>query len=440
MESTTCSHGAVSNIKKKSSNKQEILQFWSLFRNLCHDFNQQIDALLLLLDGGSNAESTSKEWNDDMKNKVRCHYATASKRNEGRSQLDSVQKEVRLLQQHVLSSSSSMAAASSTSSTNENSSLNEILSQSVPDLPLTDIRLLSVEMEKILNRIDDGREMICPKEKFVFRRYRKAMKELNQNISGEEVGSSDLFESCKLDVGKMQQVEEQPKEEQQTQAYGGAIENKSNCIIELITDGSVNINNEDNSQKQWQIYAVPRPYHASPDMSSDSTCPSSYLLQNLTNVTVILHPTLQSLHIQNIHNCKLYSTVLGPVHVTNCQNSTIRCSAYQLRVHDSKNVDFGVWARSGPIIEDCTAIVFAGDFYSSGEPNGQPGRNMYWDVKDFNWLRCLRKSPNFTVVEMSNEGGAGGNGGTVVPEVDTNRGQEEMDAPVATEEDSEDEL
>jgi len=28
------------------------------------------------------------------------------------------------------------------------------------------------------------------------------------------------------------------------------------------------------------------------------------------------------------------------------------------------------------------------------------GRNMYWDVKDFNWLRALRKSPNFVVVDM----------------------------------------
>jgi hypothetical protein len=64
-------------------------------------------------------------------------------------------------------------------------------------------------------------------------------------------------------------------------------------------------------------------------------------------------------------------------------------------VHDSENVEFGVWVRSGPIIEKSTGIVFTGDFFKS---NSNIGRNMYWDVKDFNWLRSLRKSPNFTVV------------------------------------------
>jgi hypothetical protein len=45
-------------------------------------------------------------------------------------------------------------------------------------------------------------------------------------------------------------------------------------------------------------------------------------------------------------------------------------------------------------------MTFAGDFYTN---DNQPGRNMYWDVKDFNWLRSLRKSPNFTVIEESSE-------------------------------------
>jgi hypothetical protein len=65
-------------------------------------------------------------------------------------------------------------------------------------------------------------------------------------------------------------------------------------------------------------------------------------------------------------------------------------------VHESKSIKFGAWVRSGPIIEHCTEMTFAGDFYTD---DNQPGKNMYWDVKDFNWLRSLRKSPNFTVIE-----------------------------------------
>jgi hypothetical protein len=29
------------------------------------------------------------------------------------------------------------------------------------------------------------------------------------------------------------------------------------------------------------------------------------------------------------------------------------------------------------------------------------GRNMFWDIKDFNWLHALQKSPNFATVDMS---------------------------------------
>jgi hypothetical protein len=81
-------------------------------------------------------------------------------------------------------------------------------------------------------------------------------------------------------------------------------------------------------------------------------------------------------------------------------------------VHDSKDVKFNVWVRSGPIIEDCTAIVFEGNYHCVGEKDavnnvvssgvGEVGRNMFWDVKDFLWLRALRKSPNFTVITKSN--------------------------------------
>jgi hypothetical protein len=42
---------------------------------------------------------------------------------------------------------------------------------------------------------------------------------------------------------------------------------------------------------------------------------------------------------------------------------------------------------------------------SGGEGGGcgGVGENMYWDVKDFNWLRTLRKSPNYTVVVTDND-------------------------------------
>ena len=77
-------------------------------------------------------------------------------------------------------------------------------------------------------------------------------------------------------------------------------------------------------------------------------------------------------------------------------------------------------------------MVFEGDYYSNEEEN-----NLYWDVKDFNWLRTLRKSPNFVVVSDTKES----TDGVVVCEM---KSEIEVSAvetvSVEEEEDSEDEL
>ncbi|KAL7489341.1 hypothetical protein ACHAW6_014927 [Cyclotella cf. meneghiniana] len=443
-----------------SNNQEDVLHFWSIFRNLCNTFHGRIDRLLLLtlddhaevaFDRASRVESTPlRHWDDEMKHQVRCHYATTSKRNEGRLELDAILKQLRLLQQHVLSSSSSMNMTASdtcrSSISSDNVVLDTMLSQTMPDLSLTDIRLASAEMEKILNRIDEARDIICPKEKFMFRRYRRALEELSRNASDGEIGLGAVLEGFKKEA-ETEKEKHQQEQEKLALGFSGVIENKSNCIIEVLADGSLTLRDEADPQEYWKFYAIPRPYPASPspDLSSKQSIPpagpSSYLLQSLTDTTVILHPELQSLHIQNIHHCKIYSVVSGPVHVTNCHDSDIRCGAYQLRVHDSKSVKFGVWVRSGPIIEGCTDMVFAGDFYQRGseEPDRQLGRNMYWDVKDFNWLRSLRKSPNFVVVD-DEKGVKNADDDSKVSEVVDRDAREDDVISAVEEEDSEDEL
>lgn len=377
-------------INEEGSNKESIVQFWSIFRSLCRGYQQRIDALLLpSRDAAASLETPFKDWNDELKSQVRIHYATASKRNEGRLELDGIMAEVRSLQHRVLSSTSSFVDIDSNANNNEG--LDELLFHSMPDLPQTDIRLITVEVEKILSRIDQARDVICPKEKFVFRRYRQALDDLDQN-SADELATSLVDFHMDLEKQKEQDMGQQKQQQPSEVNFGGVVENKSNCIIEIQSDGSFIYFDDNDSQERWKTYTAPQPDE---QYTATATGTTSYLLQNLNNSTLIIHPILQSLHIQNIHNCKIYSSVLGPVHVTNCHNSEIRCSAYQLRVHDSENVEFGVWVRSGPIIEKSTGIVFTGDFFKS---NSNIGRNMYWDVKDFNWLRSLRKSPNFTVV------------------------------------------
>ena len=138
----------------------------------------------------------------------------------------------------------------------------------------------------------------------------------------------------------------------------------------------------------------------------------------------------QSIHIVNASDCTIaaHRAVSGPVHVTNCHGTTVSTACRQLRIHDCTAVTFRVWVKSGPIIENCTKMVFRGDPIdvrrdedavgdggNSGgaDPSGgvchwDQAANMYHDVKDFCWLRTGVPSPNFTVVQRDDGSVAGG--------------------------------
>lgn len=58
-------------------------------------------------------------------------------------------------------------------------------------------------------------------------------------------------------------------------------------------------------------------------------------------------------------------------------------------MHDSRALKCRVTVGSGPILEDCTDILF----YASSK------NDMVHDAKDFNWLRNGVPSPNFCIVK-----------------------------------------
>lgn len=427
------------------SQKEEGHRFWMNFRKLCSELQTQIDSLLLVVvtpddDEGGAADNNvgGGVFNNNHHETAKAYYSTAARRNEGRTKLDCILENVRLLRRHCLSSSSSSVLLPTTTTTvsasnNDNDTTTTannqllllssmILSTPMPEMTQTDVRLLSEEIDRLLKCIDAARDIISPKEKFVFKRYRKAMEEKRVLLGGGERVSSSSLQPSKIDGGDIHNEasvvdnDDDDGEDKETIHHdGGVLENKSDCIIEIFPDGNIQTNKA--TQSQIQYYSLPRSMHSlhpptfnsssntqHHNTSSSSGSSMSYLLQNLTNVTILLHGSRPTLHIKNIHNCHIYVTepTLGPVHLTNCHSSHIRCSCYQLRIHDSIHVKFHVWVRSGPIIENCKEMVFEGDYYYLGGDDenggGGGGKNMYWDVKDFNWLRTLRKSPNFVVV------------------------------------------
>lgn len=418
--------------------------FFGKFRKVCSEFQNELDSLLRIPSSlQSNNDTTTIIANDED---AKSYYATASKRNEGRLKLDSIQKNVRLLQNHVLSSSSSSTPSNLCNNDtidiphDNNALLQSILQTPMGDITQTDMRLLSQEITKIMKRIDEARVLICPKEKFIFKRYREALEKVGVEASAGGTSAKEASTSD-TDTGNAPMAVENVSNSDNLRStiYGGVVENQSNCTIEISSNNTIRIRDGMTAIGQLKYYASPRSFHAlhpppsSPcahnfneahenqPSSSEESSSSSYLLQNLDNVTILLHGSRPSLHLQNIHKCRIYITepTLGAVHVTNVQGSTLHCACYQLRVHDSKDVQFNVWTRSGPIIEGCTDMVFMGNYYleceidsinnnSRGNSSGSlesssqaavVGRNMYWDVKDFNWLRALRKSPNFVVID-----------------------------------------
>jgi hypothetical protein len=111
--------------------------------------------------------------------------------------------------------------------------------------------------------------------------------------------------------------------------------------------------------------------------------------------------TYSSIHIINTKNTtiQINTPIAGPTHVTNCHDTNITLSfCRQLRIHDCINVSFYIHVASGPIIEGCKGMKFYQcDYISHGKDDFEKEQNLYWDVKDFHWLKNLVKSPNFAV-------------------------------------------
>lgn len=105
-----------------------------------------------------------------------------------------------------------------------------------------------------------------------------------------------------------------------------------------------------------------------------------------------------SFHLQNVINSRVVISqpIEGAIHITGCDHLELKGSCHQLRLHECKNLQCRVQVGSGPILEDCTDIVF---FASSDN-------NLLRDTKDFSWLRNGVPSPNYFIVDDDENGAA----------------------------------
>ncbi|CAD7967892.1 unnamed protein product [Amoebophrya sp. A120] len=130
--------------------------------------------------------------------------------------------------------------------------------------------------------------------------------------------------------------------------------------------------------------------------------------------------------VRGLQNCVVKTDrIRGSCLLHDVENSILLFpNLQQLRIHTSKKTLFAVNIHSGPIIEDCTEMLFAPyvevdvnkndnseDTSTTHSTTPSAKVNMWSDVKDFKWLR-REKSPNWELLNQQEQVAGGSSSGT----------------------------
>jgi len=93
------------------------------------------------------------------------------------------------------------------------------------------------------------------------------------------------------------------------------------------------------------------------------------ILENLKDCTVILPFAVKCIYMKQIQNCKVYvGANSGATFVDFLICSKVFIQSHQIRIHNSKQTQFYLTARSNPIIEHCVEMGFGPFLDANGEP------------------------------------------------------------------------
>ncbi len=174
--------------------QQQRKDFWIILKNICFDLDSQLNLLMgeagvqvdgggeskVSTDGNSNADDdwydkkhnfdylVEKSENGKNGNERWPLYVTTQQRNEALAKLEHIQITIRCLGHYTIHSNKF--------TTKEANFLPaEIVNFSMPELPTADLRLLNIELQKLKGKSLEAQNIIIPKEKFRFKRYRQAL-------------------------------------------------------------------------------------------------------------------------------------------------------------------------------------------------------------------------------------------------------------------------
>jgi hypothetical protein len=357
--------------KDDSENQQKRKDFWKAFKIECNTIQQSLSSFV---------------------HKDSSALITAQQRNQALDELQQIQLIIRAIEHYTLHSTKFTKE--------EEEYLPTYLKENgMPDLPVADTRLINIEILTLKNMTNDAQNIILPKEKFSFKRYRRFLQakehESLSAILAEE--TQDPLSSEKQSDDPNNGTKSLASNGHITSFDGHSISNRTDCHIQVLPNGTLNVTHT----KTQLTETIP------PSIGRAKV--TALLVRDVENCIISIQGLYNSIHVMNVKSThiKLQSPVYGPVHVTECFDSTMQISfSRQLRIHDCTNINFVIHVASGPIIEGCKSMRFYQKNYKMHDKDDmeesihhqdlQSVSNLYWDVKDFHWLKQI-KSPNFTV-------------------------------------------
>jgi len=376
--------------------QQQRKDFWSSFKIICLSLDSRLSTLMGV---DANVDDDVKDSNGtnnlkDNEKQTEFLYVTTQQRNEALGKLQEIQMTIKCLADYSLNSKSLSDKATFLPPEFEKFTKN-----AMPELPKADLRLLNTEIQQLKHKCQQTQSVIIPQEKFIFRRYR-AQKAARLSSSA----GGDAYDGTIINENYLQKFQDDTSNDNVVTSSkeplfafdGVTLESKSDCSVKVERDGNFVFSSKDENISETNNNVLNDKNHTS--LFTES---KAFLIRDLNSCNVLVEGTYSSLHIINIKDCtiRMKTPIPGPVHVTNCHDTSIHLAfCRQLRIHDCTNVRFYIHATSGPIIEGCKDMKFYQcDYVSNGIDNFEKEQNLYWDVKDFHWLKNLVKSPNFDV-------------------------------------------
>jgi hypothetical protein len=194
--------------------QKERKEFWIIFKKSCSDMHDILSELDMTTKDGSTKTAVNM-------------YITAQQRNAALEKMLETQRTIRAIHHFTLHSKKL---------TTEMEKLlpDAFVGLSMPELPMSDTRLLNVEMQSLLDKVKQVQDVIIPKEKFRFKRYRAYLQEQKEV---DFIETDDILMPIEINEGEgLIKDESTPFN---ITFDGIKLEKKSNCNIKVEPNGEL---------------------------------------------------------------------------------------------------------------------------------------------------------------------------------------------------------